>query len=47
MLGLGLVALPEASKSVALLSSLGVAFPFNLLIGMPIYLQLATWLGKL
>ena len=41
------VALPEASKSVALLSSLGVTFPFNLLIGMPIYLQLATWLGRL
>jgi hypothetical protein len=35
------VALPEAKASLALVSSLGVTFPFNLIIGIPLYLQIA------
>ena len=37
------VALPEANPSVYLTLSLGVTFPFNLTIGIPIYLGVATW----
>jgi hypothetical protein len=36
------VALPEAEEAVYLPISLGVAFPFNILIGIPIYYQLAS-----
>ncbi|NSX55642.1 sodium-dependent bicarbonate transport family permease [Parasulfitobacter algicola] len=36
------VALPEADPAVYLTLSLGVTFPFNLTIGIPIYLALAT-----
>ncbi|MEY4321082.1 MAG: hypothetical protein RLZZ471_1023, partial [Actinomycetota bacterium] len=39
------VALPEASASIPLVSSLGSTFPFNLVFGIPLYLQFATWLG--
>ena len=35
------VALPEAKASLALVSSIGVTFPFNLVIGIPLYLQIA------
>ncbi len=36
------VALPEANPSIYLTLSLGVTFPFNLTLGIPIYLALAT-----
>ena len=36
------VALPEANPSVYLTLSLGVTFPFNLTLGIPLYLALAT-----
>ena len=35
------VALPEANPSIYLTLSLGVTFPFNLTLGLPIYLSLA------
>lgn len=35
------VGLPEANAPLALMSSIGVTFPFNLLIGIPIYLEMA------
>lgn len=35
------VALPEANPSIYLTLSLGVTFPFNLILGIPIYLGLA------
>ena len=35
------VALPEASKPLTILSSLGVTFPFNLVVGIPLYIALA------
>lgn len=37
-------ALPQASPGVYLTASLGVTFPFNLLVGLPLYYHLATWL---
>jgi len=36
------VALPEADPGISLTLSLGVTFPFNLVIGLPLYLALAT-----
>lgn len=35
------VALPEANPSIALTLSLGITFPFNLTLGIPLYLALA------
>lgn len=37
--------LPTANGSLALISSIGVTFPFNLVIGIPIYVELAKLLG--
>ncbi|GFE64707.1 sodium-dependent bicarbonate transport family permease [Litoreibacter roseus] len=37
------VALPEANPSIYLTLSLGVTFPFNLTIGLPIYLAIARF----
>ena len=39
------VGLPEANAPLALMSSIGVTFPFNLLIGIPIYLEVAKLLA--
>lgn len=35
------LALPEANPSIALTLSLGVTFPFNLLLGIPLYIAIA------
>lgn len=35
---------PEASPSIYLGMSLGITFPFNLIIGIPLYVQFAQWL---
>lgn len=39
------VAMPEANGSLALMSSIGVTFPFNLILGIPIYLEYARFLA--
>lgn len=36
--------LPQANPSIYLTSSLGITFPFNLLIGLPLYFNFAVWL---
>jgi hypothetical protein len=36
------VALPEANPSVYLTLSLGVTFPFNLVLGIPLYVAVAS-----
>ena len=41
------VGLPEANAPLALMSSIGVTFPFNLLIGIPLYLEIAKKLSGL
>jgi hypothetical protein len=38
------LALPEANPSIFLAMSLAVTFPFNLLVGIPLYHQLLRWL---
>jgi hypothetical protein len=39
------IALPEANPSLYLAASLAVTFPFNLVLGIPVYHALATWIG--
>ena len=38
------VAVPEANPSIYLTLSLGVTFPFNLTLGIPLYLAAAQWM---
>lgn len=39
------LALPKAQPSIYLTLSLGVTFPFNLTLGIPLYIILAQWVG--
>lgn len=39
------VALPQASPTLALTSSIGITFPFNLILGIPLYYKLAVLMG--
>lgn len=38
------VAVPEANASLSITSSLGVTFPFNVLVGIPCYVLLTQWM---
>ena len=38
------IAVPEANPGLSLPLAIGVTFPFNLIVGIPIYLQLSRWL---
>lgn len=38
------LALPQANPSLYLTASLGITFPFNLAIGLPLYYTLALWI---
>ncbi len=38
--------LPQANQSISIAASLGVSFPFNVLVGIPLYLALAQWLNQ-
>ncbi len=40
------LALPEANPAIPLTLSLGVTFPFNLLIGIPLYISIADRIAK-
>ena len=40
------LALPEANPAIPLTMSLGVTFPFNLLLGIPLYISAASALAK-
>jgi uncharacterized protein len=39
-------ALPEARPSIYLTGALAITFPFNLIIGIPLYYQFALWMGS-
>ena len=41
------VALPKANSTLALMSSIGVTFPFNLIIGIPVYFKVAEFLSTI
>ena len=37
------IAVAEADSALAITAALAITFPFNLLVGIPMYLQLARW----
>jgi hypothetical protein len=37
------IAVPEANPTLSIAASLGITFPFNLTVGIPLYHRLATW----
>ncbi len=39
------VALPQANHSLSITASLGVTFPFNVLVGIPAYIAVSQWLA--
>ena len=39
------IALPEASPGIYVTASLGITFPFNLIVGIPMYIKIAEYLG--
>jgi hypothetical protein len=39
------VALPSADPGLYVTASLGLTFPFNLTVGIPLYLEMAKWMG--
>jgi uncharacterized protein len=39
------VALPKANATLALMSSIGVTFPFNLIVGIPVFFKVAEFLS--
>jgi hypothetical protein len=39
------VALPEADLGLCLGAAIGVTFPFNLIVGIPLYTEIAQFLG--
>lgn len=39
------IALPKASPSLYLTASLGITFPFNITLGIPLYYLIAKWIG--
>ena len=40
------IALPEANPAIGLTLSLGVTFPFNLLLGIPLYIAVASYIAQ-
>jgi hypothetical protein len=40
------VAVPEANPALSIGVVLGVTFPFNITLGIPLYLHYARWLGS-
>lgn len=41
------LAIPEASPTLGLAASLGVTFSYNVTIGIPFYILIATWIGAM
>lgn len=39
------ITLPDANPTLSITASLAITFPFNLVVGIPIYFQIARWIG--
>ena len=39
------VTLPDANPTLSLTASLAITFPFNLVVGIPVYYQVSRWIG--
>lgn len=40
------IALPEANPGLSIAASLGITFPFNITVGIPLYHRMAAWAGQ-
>jgi hypothetical protein len=40
------LALPASNPAIGLTLSLGITFPFNLIVGIPAYIAIATWISR-
>lgn len=40
------MAVPEANAALSITAALGVTFPFNIVFGVPLYLEMARWLTR-
>ncbi|AKJ27370.1 sodium-dependent bicarbonate transport family permease [Caldimonas brevitalea] len=40
------LAVPEANAALSITAALGITFPFNIVVGIPLYIQLAGWLTR-
>ncbi len=40
------IAIPEANPTLSIGAALGITFPFNITLGIPLYLHFATWLEQ-
>jgi hypothetical protein len=40
------ISVPEANPTLSLTASLGITFPFNVLVGIPVYWKLATFIHQ-
>jgi uncharacterized protein len=38
------MAVPEANAALSITAALGLTFPFNIVLGVPLYLEMARWL---
>ncbi len=41
------ISIPEANPALSLSPALGVTFPFNVTVGIPLYYQMAQWLARM
>jgi hypothetical protein len=41
------IAVPQANAALSITAALGITFPFNIVIGIPLYIQLAHQFGKI
>ena len=40
------MALPKANAALSITASLGLTFPFNIVVGVPLYTSIALWWGS-
>ena len=41
------MAVPEANAALSITAALGITFPFNIVLGVPLYLEMARWLQRI
>jgi hypothetical protein len=41
------IAVPQANAALSITAALGITFPFNIVIGIPMYIELARWLERI
>jgi hypothetical protein len=41
------IAVPQANAALSITAALGITFPFNIVVGIPMYIELARWLERI